>query len=52
MTPNDLKLSDWPGWRGPCVVGGEGGRPEAGALTRGPVRCSAWLGVAVKCMEA
>ena len=44
MTPNDLKLSDWPARRGPCAVG-ERRRPEAGAVTRGPVRCSAWLGV-------
>ena len=37
-TPNDLKLSDTPGWRGPCAAGGEGGGPEAGAVTAGRVR--------------
>ena len=46
-TPNDLKLSHGPRWRGPCMVGGEGGGPEAGAVTARPVGCSAWLGVAV-----
>ena len=42
-TPNDLKLSDRRGWRGPCAVG-ERRRQEAGAVTAAPVRCSAWLG--------
>ena len=28
------------------MVGGEGGGPEAGAVTARPVGCSAWLGVA------
>ena len=37
-TPNDLKLSDTPGWRGSCAAGGEGGGPEAGAVTAGRVR--------------
>ena len=46
--PNDLKLSDRPGWRGPCAAGGEGGGQEAGAVTAGPVRCSAWLGHCVE----
>ena len=41
--PNDLKLSDRRGWRGPCAVG-ERRRQEAGAVTAAPVRCSAWLG--------
>ena len=44
--PNDPKLSDRRGWRGPCVAG-ERRRQEAGAVTAAPVRCSAWLGVAV-----
>ena len=43
-TPNDLKLSDGRGWRGPCMAGGEGDGQEAGAVTHGAVRCSAWLG--------
>ena len=43
-SPNDPKLSDGRGWRGPCMVGGEGGGPEARAVTATPVRCSAWLG--------
>ena len=48
--PNDPKLSDGRGWRGPCA--GEGGRGRrwraAWAVTAAPVRCSAWLGVAVE----
>ena len=44
MPPNDPKLSDGRGWRGPCA-GGERRRQEAGAVTAAPVRCSAWLGV-------
>ena len=50
-SPNDPKLSDGRGWRGPCMAGGEGGGPEAGAVTATPVRCSAWLGVAVECKK-
>ena len=41
--PNDLKLSDGGGWRGPCMVGGKAAA-EARAVTAGAVRCSAWLG--------
>jgi hypothetical protein len=43
-TPNDLKLSDCGGRRGTCMVGGKAAA-EAGAVTHGAVRCSAWLGV-------
>jgi hypothetical protein len=43
-SPNDPKLSDTRRWRGPCVGGGEGGGPEAGAVTAARVRCSARLG--------
>ncbi len=42
-TPNDPKLSDGRGWRGPCMAGGKAAA-EAGAVTATPVRCSAWLG--------
>ena len=42
-TPNDNKLSDGPGWRGPCMAGGKVAA-EARAVTASPVRCSAWLG--------
>ena len=42
-TPNDLKLSDCPARRDGCA--GEGG--GAAGVTRGAVRSSAWLGVAV-----
>ena len=42
-TPNDPKLSDGGGWRGPCLVGGKAAA-EARAVTAGAVRCSAWLG--------
>ena len=42
--PNDPKLSDGRGWRGPCMAGGKVAA-EAGAVTAAPVRCSAWLGV-------
>ena len=42
--PNDPKLSDRGARRGTCAVG-ERRRPEAGAVTCGAVRCSAWLGV-------
>ena len=43
--PNDPKLSDGGGWRGPCMVGGKAAA-EARAVTAVAVRCSAWLGVA------
>ena len=45
-TPNDPKLSDRGVRRGTCTVGGKVAA-EAGAVTHGAVRCSAWLGVAV-----
>ena len=45
-TPNDPKLSDRRGWRDRCVVGGKA-VAEAAGVTAAPVRCSAWLGVAV-----
>ena len=41
--PNDPKLSDRGVRRGTCVVGGKAAA-EAGAVTHGAVRCSAWLG--------
>jgi len=43
-TPNDLKLSDSGVRRGTCMVGGKVA-VEAGAVTHGAVRCSAWLGL-------
>ena len=43
-TPNDPKLSDWPGWRDCCAEAERRWRKAAG-VTAGPVRCSAWLGV-------
>ena len=43
-TPNDPKLSDGGGWRGPCMAGGKAAA-EARAVTAVAVRCSAWLGV-------
>ena len=43
-TPNDPKLSDSGVRRGTCMVGGKA-EAEAGAVTHGAVRCSAWLGV-------
>jgi len=61
-TPNDPKLSDGGAWRGSCEggaqkeapdvgqrwLGGKTPKPESAAtVTRGAVRCSAWLGVAV-----
>ena len=46
VTPNDPKLSDGRGWRDRCAVG-ERRRQEAAGVTAAPVRCSAWLGVAV-----
>ena len=45
-TANDPKLSDRGVRRGTCTVGGKAA-VEAGAVTHGVVRCSAWLGVAV-----
>ena len=45
-TPNDPMLSDGGVRRGTCMVGGKAAA-EAGAVTHGAVRCSAWLGVAV-----
>ncbi len=45
---NDPKLSDCPARRDGCV--GEGG--GAAGVTRGAVRSSAWLGVAVEVSEA
>ena len=42
--PNDPKLSDGGGWRGPCMAGGKVAA-EARAVTAVAVRCSAWLGV-------
>ena len=42
-TPNDPKLSDCGARRAGCVVG-ERRWPEAASVTRGAVRCSAWLG--------
>ena len=43
VTPNDPKLSDSGVRRGTCMVGGKAAA-EAGAVTHGAVRCSAWLG--------
>jgi hypothetical protein len=40
--PNDPKLSDGGGWRGPCMAGGKVAA-EARAVTAVAVRCSAWL---------
>ena len=42
-TPNDPKLSDGGVRRGTCMVGGKAAA-EAGAVTHGAVRRSAWLG--------
>ena len=44
-TANDPKLSDRGVRRGTCTVGGKAA-VEAGAVTHGAVRCSAWLAVA------
>ena len=59
-SPNDPKLSDGGAWRGSCEggaqkeatdvgqrwLGGKTPKPESAAtVTRGAVRCSAWLGV-------
>ena len=41
--PNDPKLSDRGVRRGTCMAGGKAAA-EAGAVTHGAVRCSAWLG--------
>ena len=41
-TPNDLKLSERGAGHDACAAGLRG----AGSVTRGTVRCSAWLGVA------
>ena len=43
LGPNDPKLSDRGVRRGTCTVGGKAAA-EAGAVTHGAVRCSAWLG--------
>ena len=50
-SPNDLKLSDGGVRRGTCMVGGKAAA-EAGAVTHGAVRCSAWLGVGLASLEA
>ena len=50
-TPNDPKLSDCGVRRGTCMVGGKAA-VEAGAVTHGAVRCSAWLGVISLCVRA
>ena len=50
-SPNDPKLSDSGVRRGTCMVGGKAAA-EAGAVTHGAVRCSAWLGVAVEFDDA
>src|SRR5260221_7382604 len=42
-SPNDPKLSDRGVRRGTCMAGGKAAA-EAGAVTHGAVRCSAWLG--------
>ena len=51
QSPNDPKLSDGGGWRGPCMAGGKAAA-EARAVTAGAVRCSAWLGALVAWMTA
>ena len=43
QTANDPKLSDRGVRRGTCMAGGKVAA-EAGAVTHGAVRCSAWLG--------
>ena len=48
--PNDPKLSDRGVRRGTCMVGGKAA-VEAGAVTHGAVRCSAWLAVAFMCAK-
>jgi hypothetical protein len=42
-TPNDPKLSDCGVRRGTCMADGKAAA-EAGAVTHGAVRCSAWFG--------
>ena len=49
-TPNDPKLSDRGVRRGTCVAGGKAAA-EAGAVTHGAVRCSAWLGDVRLCLR-
>ena len=59
MGPNDLKLSDGGAWRGSCEAGAQKEASDVGqshdrtgrvqariaaTVTRGAVRCSAWLG--------
>jgi hypothetical protein len=48
-TPNDPKLSDGGAWRSLCRWAERRRRSVAQAVTRGAVRCSAWLGVAAFC---
>lgn len=43
ISHTDPKLSDSGVRRGTCMVGGKAAA-EAGAVTHGAVRCSAWLG--------
>ena len=50
-TPNDPKLSDRGVRRGTCMAGGKAAA-EAGAVTHGAVRCSAWLGPFVELDKA
>ena len=49
-SPNDPKLSDGGVRRGTCTAGGKAA-VEAGAVTHGAVRCSAWLGVWFDCIQ-
>ena len=44
---NDPKLSDRGVRRGTCMAGGKAAA-EAGAVTHGAVRCSAWLGASLE----
>ncbi len=57
MTANDLKLSDGGAWRGACPTVARTTDAQmwltrrsqkARAVTRGAVRCSAWLGLTVR----
>ena len=48
--PNDPKLSDRGVRRGTCMAGGKAAA-EAGAVTHGAVRCSAWLGDGCFCFD-
>jgi len=50
-TPNDPKLSDRRSRRGPCGNAAGAKAVGAWAVTAQPVRCSAWLGVAVELKE-